>query len=93
MPDLVKDDFDVLDNGQPVDPVALPERARAVLRVVMLDTSGSMTLTIDLLQDAAEQFVIRLLPDDKGMVGAFNDKIQFPDRDFTIRSRRAGRRR
>jgi Ca-activated chloride channel family protein len=45
--------------------------------VVMLDTSGSMTLTIDLLKQAAEQFLIRLLPDDKARVGAFNDKIQF----------------
>ena len=49
----------------------------------MLDTSGSMTGTIDLLQAAAEQFLIRLLPDDRGMVGAFNDKIQFPIDDFT----------
>jgi len=46
----------------------------------MLDTSGSMTLTIDLLRQAAEQFVIRLLPDDKARVGAFNDKIQFAGR-------------
>jgi Ca-activated chloride channel family protein len=42
----------------------------------MLDTSGSMTLTIDLLKQAAEQFVIRLLPEDKARIGAFNDKIQ-----------------
>ena len=45
--------------------------------VVMLDTSGSMTGSLDLLRAAAEQFVIRLLPADKGVVGAFNDKIQF----------------
>jgi hypothetical protein len=32
---------------------------------------------IDLLKQAAEQFLIRLLPDDKARVGAFNDKIQF----------------
>src|SRR5207237_519523 len=31
---------------------------------------------IDLLKRAAEQFLIRLLPDDKAKVGAFNDKIQ-----------------
>ena len=46
----------------------------------MLDTSGSMTLTIDLLKRAAEQFLIRLLPEDKGRVGAFNDKIQINSR-------------
>ena len=42
----------------------------------MLDTSGSMTLTIGLLKQAAEQFIIRLLPEDKARIGAFNDKIQ-----------------
>ena len=42
----------------------------------MLDTSGSMTGSISLLKDAAEQFLLRLLPADQGRVGAFNDKIQ-----------------
>src|SRR5262249_39298510 len=42
-----------------------------------LDTSASMTNNLDLLNKAAEQFLIRMLPADKGQVGAFNDKIQF----------------
>ena len=43
-----------------------------------------MTLAIDLLKQAAEQFLIRLLPEDRGRVGAFNDKIEFhPKDDFT----------
>jgi len=42
----------------------------------MLDTSGSMTGSISLLKEAAEQFLLRLLPADQGRVGAFNDKIQ-----------------
>ncbi len=49
---------------------------RPITVVVMLDTSGSMTNNLDLLRDGAEQFLIRLLPQDKGKVGAFNDKIQ-----------------
>ena len=49
----------------------------------MLDTSGSMTAALDLVKRAAEQFLIRLLPDDMGMVGAFNDKIEFHPADFT----------
>ena len=49
----------------------------------MLDTSGSMTLNLDLMKAAAEQFIIRLLPEDKGMVGAFNNKIEFASADFT----------
>jgi Ca-activated chloride channel family protein len=42
----------------------------------MLDTSASMTGAISLLRDAAEQFFIRMLPEDRGKVGAFNDKIE-----------------
>ena len=83
VPDLVEQDFEVLDNTQPVTLTLFQNEPEPFSVVVMLDTSGSMTGTIDLLQEAAEQFVIRLLPADKGMVGAFNDKIQFPLADFT----------
>jgi len=48
--------------------------------MVMLDTSLSMTGSIALLRAAAEQFVLRLLPEDKGRIGAFNDKIQMSAR-------------
>ena len=44
--------------------------------VVMLDTSASMTANLKLLNRAAEQFLLRLLPVDRAQVGAFNDKIQ-----------------
>ena len=46
----------------------------------MLDTSGSMTLALDLVKQAAEEFLIRLLPEDEGKVGAFNDKIEVKPR-------------
>jgi Ca-activated chloride channel family protein len=39
-----------------------------------------MTNSIALLRQAAEQFVLRLLPADKAKVGAFNDKIEFSSR-------------
>ena len=51
--------------------------------VVMLDTSGSMTMNLDLLKQAATQFVIRLLPTDKARVGSFSDKIRVAPRGFT----------
>ena len=57
--------------------------------VVMLDTSGSMTGSLSLLRDAAEQFLIRLFPDDKAKVGAFNDKIEV-SATFHQRPRRSG---
>ncbi len=78
--DLMKDDFEVFDNDKPQPLVFFQNEIQPISVVVMLDTSGSMTLTLDLLRAAAEQFVIRLLPGDSARVGAFNDKIQFNSR-------------
>ncbi|HET6957773.1 MAG TPA: VWA domain-containing protein [Vicinamibacterales bacterium] len=75
--DLTQEDFSVFDNEKPQPVVYFDNSIHPINVVVMLDTSGSMTLTIDLLKQAAEQFLLRLLPDDKARVGAFNDKIQF----------------
>src|SRR5437870_4382665 len=76
VPDLMKEDFEVFDNDKPQSIIYFDNSIHPITVVVMLDTSGSMTLTIDLLKRAAEQFLIRLLPDDKAKVGAFNDKVQ-----------------
>ena len=80
VPSLTQADFEVFDNDKPQAITYFDNSVHPITCVTMLDTSGSMTLTIDLLRQAAEQFVIRLLPDDKGRVGAFNDKIQFAGR-------------
>lgn len=80
VPGLVKEDFDVFDNDRPQPLIYFDNSVQPITVVVMLDTSGSMTGTIALLRQAAEQFLIRLLPEDKGRVGAFNDKIQFSSR-------------
>jgi len=80
VPSLTQSDFEVFDNDKPQSITYFDNSVHPITCVTMLDTSGSMTLTIDLLRQAAEQFVIRLLPDDKARVGAFNDKIQFAGR-------------
>ncbi len=89
VPGLEKTGFEVFDNDKPQPLVYFDNSIHPINVVVMLDTSGSMTLTIGLLKQAAEQFLIRLLPDDKARVGAFNDKIQInahwsSDRDQLI---------
>jgi len=76
VPDLTQDNFEVLDNDKPQPLIVFHSENLPITAVVMLDTSGSMTATIALLKAAAEQFLIRLLPDDKASVGAFNDKIE-----------------
>src|SRR5690242_4979896 len=80
VPDLTKNDFEVYDNEKPQTLTYFDNSIHPITVVVMLDTSGSMTLTIDLLKRAAEQFLIRLLPEDKAKVGAFNDKVQISAR-------------
>jgi len=56
---------------------------------LMEKPSASMTANLDRLKQATEQFLLRMLPADKGQVGAFSDKIQFSgtftsDRDDLI---------
>jgi len=80
VPDLTQEEFEVFDNEKPQAITYFDNSVHPITVVMMLDTSGSMTLTIDLLKQAAEQFLIRLLPDDKAKVGAFNDKIQLSAR-------------
>jgi Ca-activated chloride channel family protein len=76
VPDLERADFSITDNGKPADVTLFSNESQPFTAVVMLDTSASMTANLKLLNRAAEQFLLRLLPVDKAQVGAFNDKIQ-----------------
>jgi Ca-activated chloride channel homolog len=89
VPDLQQSDFTLLDNNKPADVTLFSNESQPFTAVVMLDTSASMTANLKLLNRAAEQFLLRLLPVDRAQVGAFNDKIQLSgeftnDRDALI---------
>jgi Ca-activated chloride channel family protein len=89
VPDLTMEDFEVLDNGKPQPIVYFENVVQPITAVVMLDTSGSMTASIGMMKDAAEQFLMRLLPTDRARVGAFNDRVEISasftsDRDLLI---------
>jgi Ca-activated chloride channel family protein len=77
IPDLVQQDFTILDNGKPQEVVFFQNDVQPVTVVVMMDFSFSMNANLKLLKAAAEQFILRLLPDDRAQVGAFSDKIMF----------------
>jgi Ca-activated chloride channel family protein len=76
VPDLTREDFEILDNDKPQAITLFENETRPITVVLMLDTSASMTANLKLVREAAEQFLIRLLPGDKAKVGAFNDKIE-----------------
>ena len=80
VPDLDRDNFTVTDDGKPVELTQFSNATQPFTVVVMLDTSASMTANLELLNRAAEQFLMRLLPVDRAQVGAFNDKIQLSGR-------------
>ncbi len=86
--DLQQQDFEVYDNGKLQTLTNFSNEATPFTAVVMLDTSGSMTLNMEFVKQAAEEFLIRMLPQDKAKVGAFNDKIQVLPKDEPFQSDR-----
>jgi len=80
VPNLEQDDFTIFDNGKQQEITFFEDEVRPFSAVVMLDFSASMTANLELLKRASEQFLIRMLPQDKAQVGAFSDKIQFSGR-------------
>jgi VWFA-related protein len=94
VPGLTRDDFTIADNKRPQDLTLFSNEVLPITAVVLLDTSGSMTNYIEFVKEACEQFLLRLLPKDRVIVGDFNDKIQFvtpliSDRDELISSLRS----
>jgi Ca-activated chloride channel family protein len=89
VPGLEQDQFEIFDNDKPQEITFFQNDVQPFTAVVMMDYSASMTANLDRLQAAAEQFLLRMLPEDKAQVGSFSDKIQFSgeftsDRDDLI---------
>ena len=82
VPNLVREDFTIFDDRQPQEIALFENDVRPITVVVMLDTSISTTNVMDRILGGAEQFLIRMLPDDRARVGAFNDKIEIEPAEF-----------
>lgn len=78
--DLQEQDFEIYDNGVKRPLALFKSDIQPITVVIMLDTSGSMTLDLDFLKDAAEGFILRLLPEDKARLGSFSEKIKISPR-------------
>jgi Ca-activated chloride channel homolog len=75
IPDLAKEDFEIFDNNKSQAVTLFLNDVQFIKVVVMLDESGSMVNNIATVKDGAEQFLLRLLPDDLARIGSFEDKI------------------
>ena len=82
VPNLNQNDFTVFDDKQPQEIALFENEVRPITVVVMLDTSISTTNVMHLILGGAEQFLIRMLPDDRARVGSFNDKIDVMPEEF-----------
>ena len=83
VPNLTQDDFEVYDNGK-LQPITLfATETQPITVVVMLDRSGSMKESFNLVAVGAEEFVKRLLPADKARIGSFSTRIQVDPEEFT----------
>jgi Ca-activated chloride channel homolog len=88
---LTKNDFEVLDNGRVQDLTVFSTALQPITAILLVDTSASMALTLDLARQAAEQFIIRMMPGDQARVGNFSDRINLGrpfsgDRDMVLRA-------
>lgn len=87
---LVKDDFEIRDDGKP-QPIALFDNSPQPIRLVlMLDVSGSMSGNLQLLRAASEQLFPRLRPGDVARVGSFGRQVVIsPEFTNDVRALRA----
>jgi len=89
VPGLEQADFEIYDNGKKQTLTIFDNKPIPFAAALTLDSSISMEMNLPFMQDAAVQFVIRLAPDDRCIVGFFNSKINFSpeltnDRDSLI---------
>jgi VWFA-related protein len=75
VPDLVKEDFTVLDNGTPREITLFSSDIQPITVVIMLDMSGSMFPRFLRLRTSTLSFVDALLPHDRAQIGSFGDEI------------------
>src|ERR1700680_2707711 len=75
IPDLAKEDLEIFDNNKLQAVTVFDTSVQFIKVVVMLDEGASMVNNIERVKEGAEQFLLRLLPDDRARIGSFEDKI------------------
>jgi Ca-activated chloride channel family protein len=74
--DLEQRDFLVFDNGKPQEITTFTKDVQPLAVVILIDGSTSVVPIFKSVLDAANQFIIRMMPGDKGRVGSFADRVR-----------------
>jgi len=75
VPDLTKEDFQILDDGKPVPVTIFSREIDPITVALMLDMSDSMRDDYDRVRQAASHFVSVLRPDDRVRIGTFGHDV------------------
>ena len=76
VPDLAKDDFELFDNGKPVELAVFSGDPQPIAMSILLDRSGSTENRSTQVLDAAEAFVGELRGDDRGALHTLSFECQ-----------------
>ena len=74
-PNLARSDFQILDNGRPVEITTFSNEAVPFTVALMLDMSASMAAELERVRGSAIDFVQALSPDDRVTIGTFGDEV------------------
>ena len=75
VPDLTREDFEILDNGRPVQLTVFSNEPLPITVALMLDMSNSMVDEFTQVREAARHFVDLLGPADRARIGSFGDEL------------------
>ena len=75
VPDLTRDDFELLDNGKPVDITTFSNDRQPLTVALLLDMSGSMNPSVLRVRDSTLRFIDALLPEDRVRICTFGAEI------------------
>jgi hypothetical protein len=73
--DMTQDEFEILDDGKPQAISQFTIAAQPLSTVFMIDGSSSMMAEFNRAIDGAQNFVSRMLPEDRGRIGSFADRV------------------
>lgn len=75
--DLTRGDFEIRDNGRLQDLTFFDRQLQPITAIMLIDGSASMIPSLDEAIEAANEFILRLMPGDRLRLGSFSECDRF----------------